>query len=465
MISNMVMDVMSEVLDKVSKNNVYTDLLFDKVESLAIVKDKVEEKIYNPNTSVGLGIRVFTGDGVWLETATHNLSDKKKLLDSISKIIQRVKSKNKELKLKPVKPWHINSEIKTPIPFENISLEDKLQNVKEAFAIASKTDERIVNTRIVYYESLTEKIFINSEGSNLRQLIPRIRFSVLCVAKDSDKIDYDYLSLGHVGGYELVKNIREDDITAVGKSAVELLKASEAPSGQMPVILSPSMTGTFAHESFGHGCEADQVLRKRSYLINHLGERIAKEDFTLYDDGTYPGGYGTIIFDDEGVKSSKTVIVENGVLKTFLHDRLTATVMETEPTGNCRRESFMKKPFVRMTNTYIAPGDWKLDEMISDIRKGVIMVRFESGMEDPAGGGMQLKAKKGYLIENGTITKTLSNLALTGQVLEFVRDVDAISGRKDFELDSGTCGKGHEDYVPVGSGGSYIRSKGIISQG
>ncbi|MEM2906763.1 MAG: TldD/PmbA family protein [Candidatus Odinarchaeota archaeon] len=462
---NIVMDVMKRVLDEASKNSLYVDLLFDRVESLAIVKDKVEEKVYNPNMSVGLAIRVFTENGVWLEASTHDLTDKRKLLDSINKIARRIKSKTCRIKLKPVKPWRINSEIKPPNPFENISLEDKLRDVKDAFNIASKTDEKIVNTRVVYFESLNEKIFINSEGSNLRQLIPRVRFSVLCVAKDLDKIDYDYLSLGHVGGYELVKKIREEDITAVGESAVELLKASEAPSGEMPVILSPSMTGTFAHESFGHGCEADQVLRKRSYLINYLGKQIAKENFTLYDDGTYPGGYGQIIFDDEGVKASKTAIVENGVLKTFLHDRFTATVMKANPTGNCRRESFMKKSFVRMTNTYISPGDWSLEEMISNIRKGVIMIRFESGMEDPAGGGMQLKAKKGYLIENGTITKVLSNLALTGQVLEFVKHVDAVSRDKDFEIDSGTCGKGHEDYVPVGSGGSYIRSKGIVSQG
>ncbi len=456
---------MEKALTEAVKNSLYADVLFDRVESTAILKDKVEEKIYNPNMSSGLVIRILSGEGVWLETATCDLTGKRKLLNSIRKLSRRSKSTGGNFNFYPVKPWKINSEIKPSVHFKNISLEEKLENVKHTFTIASKTDKRIINTRIVYSESINEKIFVNSEGSSLRQLIPRTRLSVLCVAKEADRVDYDYLSLGHTGGYELVKRIREEDAAAVARSAVELLNAVEAPAGRLPVVLSPSMTGTFAHESFGHGCEADQVLRNRSYLIKHIGEKIGGEDFTLYDDGTYPGGYGTILFDDEGVKTSKTAIVEKGVLKTFLHDRVTAAYMNAKPTGNSRRESFMRKNFIRMTNTYIASGDWKLNEMISDIKLGVLMTRFESGMEDPAGGGMQLKAKKGYLVESGKITKVLSNLALTGDVLKFVKDIDAISCASDFELDSGTCGKGHEDYVPVGSGGSYIRSKGIVSQG
>jgi TldD protein len=456
---------MEKALLESCKNTLYADVLFNQVKSTAILKDKVEEKIYNPNMSSGLAVRVLRGNGVWLETGTCNLTDKRKLLNSIRKLVKKCKPTDSEVKLYPVKPWMINSKIQPIIDFENIPLEEKLEKVRKTFSTASKKDERIANTKVLYAESLNEKIFMNSEGSNLRQVIPRTRFSVLCIAKESGRIDYDYLSLGHTGGYELVEKIREEEIEEVAESAVELLKAAEAPAGLLPVILSPSMTGTFAHESFGHGCEADQVLRKRSYLINYLGGKIGGEDLTLYDNGTYPGGYGTILFDDEGVKAGKTVIVENGVLKTFLHDRLTATVMNAEPTGNCRRESFMRRNFIRMTNTYIAPGGWELNDMISDIKLGVLMTRFESGMEDPAGGGMQLKAKKGYLIESGRITRVLSNLALTGEVLEFVKNIDAISGVKDFELDSGTCGKGHEDYVPVGSGGPYIRSKGIVSQG
>ncbi len=463
--SNTIIDFIEKILAEAVKNSLYADILFERVKSTSILKDKIEEKIYNPYMSSGLVVRILSGDGVWLETGSSDLTGKRKLLNSIRKLTRRCKPAEKELKLYPVKPWSVNREIKPSINFEDIPLEEKYETVKNTFTTASKIDNRIINTRIVYSESLTEKIFVNSEGSNLRQIIPRTRFSLICVAREAGRVDYDYLSLGHVGGYELIKKIREEDIKAVGESAVELLNATEAPAGRLPVILSPSMTGTFAHESFGHGCEADQVLRKRSYLIKYLGERIGGEDFTLYDDGAYPGGYGSMLFDDEGVKASKTAIVEKGVLKTFLHDRVTAAVMKAEPTGNCRRESFMRKNFIRMTNTYIAPGDWKLDEMISDIKLGVLMIRFESGMEDPAGGGMQLKAKKGYLIESGKVTKALSSLALTGGVLEFVKDIDAISSIRDFELDSGTCGKGHEDYVPVGSGGCYIRSKGIVSQG
>ncbi|MEM4206970.1 MAG: TldD/PmbA family protein, partial [Nitrososphaerota archaeon] len=427
------MDIMEKALNEASKNSVYADVLFNRVRGTAILKDKVEEKIYNQDMSSGLVVRILSESGVWLETGTCNLHRKRKLLNSIRKLARRCNSSDKLVKLYPVKPWKANSEVKSILNSENILLEEKLENVRNTFSIASKVNEKVVNTRVLYAESLNEKIFINSDGSSLRQVIPRNRFSVLCVAKKEDRIDYDYLSLGHTGGYELIKKIREEDIEAVGKSAVELLNATEAPAARLPVILSPSMTGTFAHESFGHGCEADQVLRKRSYLINYIGEKIGGDEFTLYDDGTYPNGYGTMLFDDEGVKTSKTAIVKNGFLRTFLHDRVTASIMNAEPTGNSRRESFMRKNFIRMTNTYISPGDWNLDEMIDDIKLGVLMIRFESGMEDPAGGGMQLKAKKGYLVESGKITKVLSNLALTGEVLEFVKNIDAISRLEDFE--------------------------------
>mgnify|MGYP005831098543 CR=1 FL=1 len=460
-----VVDIMEKIIQAVGKRAEYADVIYDRVESLAVVKDNVEERIFNPNINTGLGVRVFS-KGLWRELSIADVGDEGKLLEAAEKLINPISVEGgRTVHLKEVKPWRINVEVKVKKPGSAVPVEDKLEKVRDTYKAASEIDERVVNTRVSYSEAINEKIFLNSEGSNLRQVIPRTRFSLLCVAKEGSRVDYDYLSRGGVAGFELAEDVKEEEITETAKSAIELLSAAQAPAGEMPVILSPSMTGTFAHESFGHGCEADQVIRERSYLINYLNNQVGSDKLTLYDDGTYPGGYGSIIFDDEGVKASRTAIIEKGILKTFLHDRLTASIMGAPHTGNSRRESFLKKPFVRMTNTYISPGDWSLEEMVSGIKYGVLLTQFESGMEDPIAGGMQLKAKKGYLIKKGERSRILSSLSLTGHVLSFVRDIDAVSVKSDFEMDPGTCGKGHEDYVPVGSGGTYIRSRGVVSQG
>ncbi|TFF99213.1 MAG: TldD/PmbA family protein, partial [Promethearchaeota archaeon] len=175
--------------------------------------------------------------------------------------------------------------------------------------------------------------------------------------------------------------------------------------------------------------------------------------------------YGSYFFDDEGIKAQKNLLVENGILKNFIHNRLTASELNTEPKGNGRRESYAHPLNVRMTNTYFGSGDYELDEMISEIKKGVILNRGYFGMEDPLGGGLQVTSKKGYLIENGEKTKLLKATTLSGSVLKLLKNINAIS-KDDLKLKPGTCGKGYEDFVPVTSGGSYIRVKtALISPG
>jgi TldD protein len=225
------------------------------------------------------------------------------------------------------------------------------------------------------------------------------------------------------------------------------------------------MTGTFAHESFGHGCEADQIVRKRSYLASYFGKRMGFEKLSICDDGTVAGGNGSFLFDDEGVKSRKNYILKNGILISFLHERFSASLMNTEPTGNGRRESFLRKLFVRMTNTYVEPSDYGLDEMIEEIDNGVMLVHSLSGMEDPLAGGMELKSKKGYLIEKGKIGKTLSTLTLTENVPDFIASIDAVGKKEQFNTETGTCGKGYEDFIPVGDGGVFIRGRAVVGQG
>jgi TldD protein len=177
-----------------------------------------------------------------------------------------------------------------------------------------------------------------------------------------------------------------------------------------------------------------------------------------------PGGYGSYVFDDEGIPAKENVLVRNGVLKGFLTDRYSASVLNCENTASSRIESYLTKHFVRMSNTYFATGDLTFEELIEPVKKGVMLLRSNFGMEDPLGGGIQCTSTKGYMIENGRIGTPLTGVSLSGSVLELLRSIDGVGKEAEFGL--GTCGKGSEDLVPVGDGGPYLRiQKAIVSGG
>jgi TldD protein len=180
----------------------------------------------------------------------------------------------------------------------------------------------------------------------------------------------------------------------------------------------------------------------------------------MVDDGTVPQARGSIPFDDEGTPSSRTTIIKDGVYQGYMQSLETAAEMGVSPTGNGRAQSYDRRVWVRMTNTFFEKGDQTLDEMIADVKYGVLTDRMISGMEDPVGGGFEAKALRGFLIENGRVTKLLRSFTLTGNALEILRTGDAVGNK--VELDGGSCGKGIEDWVPVSSGGPHCRFKIVL---
>ncbi len=310
--------------------------------------------------------------------------------------------------------------------------------------------------------SEVQRFFMNSAGARTYQLVPRISAVVVPLAMENGRVEFDAEALGTQGGREHLERITPERVTEVAKNAVALLHAKPPPTGEMSVVLDPSTTGTFAHESFGHGTEADQFVRDRSYLRPLLGEKVGPEFLTIADDGSLPGGWGTIYADDEGFPCRRTALVEHGQFVSGLHDRVTAAALGTRPTGNARRADFLSRLFVRMTNTYVEPGDWSLEELVEEAKNGVLLVRATSGIEDPQGGQMQIKVKKGRRIENGRLTELVTSMALSGKVLDFLREIRGVSRQAKLNTDPGFCGKGHTDLLPVGSGGPYLLSRAIV---
>ncbi|MFX0095558.1 MAG: TldD/PmbA family protein, partial [Candidatus Hodarchaeota archaeon] len=233
--------------------------------------------------------------------------------------------------------------------------------------------------------------------------------------------------------------------------------------GKLNVVRDGDIAGLIAHEVCGHASEADEVVKKRSFLTGLVGKKIGTEQITMVDDGTLEGAYGGYPFDSEGSPASKTTIIENGVFKGYMHTIETAVLMGVEPTGNARAQDYNRRIFARMTNTFFDKGDWKEEEIIADTKEGLLVQKAISGMEDVVGGGVQAIALKGYTIKNGEKTQLVRSITLTGKVLEILKTVDAVS--KKLAFSGGTCGKGEEDFLPVTSGGPYMRAELIVGGG
>jgi TldD protein len=320
----------------------------------------------------------------------------------------------------------------------------------------------IKETQVTVGWSGEERFYLNSAGARTYRRLSRVRGGVVPLAIENGRTEFDFLGKGGIGGRELLGFLTEPNTKETARNALALLHAVAPPSGEMEVLLDPSTTGTFAHESFGHGTEADQFVRDRSYLKPLLGAEVGPPFLTIADDGAYPGGWGTIFSDDEGHPCQKTLLVSHGKFVGALHDRETAAVYHTSPTGNTRRSDFLSRAFVRMTNTYVEPADWTFEELVRETKHGVLLQRATSGIEDPQGGQMQLKVKKGRRIENGELGELVTSMALSGKVLDFLKGIRGVSRKPDFEIDPGYCGKGHGDLLPAGTGGPYLLSTAVV---
>ncbi|MFX1518321.1 MAG: TldD/PmbA family protein [Promethearchaeota archaeon] len=445
-----------ENVAKVLEGAFYGDVRLERAYGTSVSKTKVEESITS-SSHFGICIRIFS-DNKW-----HYLGyahpDTQKILDETRRKVEKVGNRPSSLYLQ--KSWKTDSKVNMKENPADISPEEKLKSVREIFSNIMDA-KMIINASTGIGSSKNEMIFMNTEGCILRQELNYMRVVLSAIAKENGRIEDDYFVLAKQGGYELFTGLDIDEkIESVTKGAKELLSAKMIDGGRWTIITDPEISGVIAHESFGHGLEADQVLRGRSYLAGLQGKKIVSELVSMHDNSALEGERGFFFFDHEGIKSADTTLVENGVLVDFIHDRQSAAFMNTNATGSARAQDFSRKVYVRMSNTYVSPGEWKHDELVEDTQHGFYLVKASHGMEDPLGGNLQVSARKTLEIKNGEFTGQLfKGVAISGKVLEFLNNVDAVTN--DFEISGSGCGKGHEDYVPVSTGGPYMRIKNAI---
>jgi TldD protein len=305
----------------------------------------------------------------------------------------------------------------------------------------------------------------NSEGLHVtdRQIITSIR--VTAIAQEASLRQRGFKSFSGRAGYELFDEQSPAQVgTDAARQAVLLLDAQEAPAGTMALVLANAGGGVLLHEAIGHGFEGDFIRKKSSLFAGRVGEKIAADGCTIVDDATVPGKRGTINIDDEGTPGQRTVLVENGILKGFLYDKLNARLMNAVSTGNGRRQSYRNVPVPRMTNTIMLAGQVPPEEIIASVAKGFYAKAVGGGQVDISGGNFVFEVTEGYLIENGKIGTPVRGANLIGNGGEILTKIEMVGDDFAYYTGWGTCGKAGQG-VPVADGMPTIKISEITIGG
>ncbi len=405
-------------------------------------KNRVDRLMQGVDRGVGLRI-LFKGRSVYGYTT--DLTEKAliQLAESLSESIPGQDSEKNKISLEWRMSQQPNSDIaeyqikESP---RNISISQKIDLARRAEASArlELPDARQVTSVIM--DSQRQILVINSDGLIAPDLKTYLQAFVQVVGEKDGRIETAYISEGGYVGLEFFKEVTPESI---GKRAADrvkiLLSAKPAPAGTMPVVISSEAGGTMIHEAVGHGLEADLACNGLSVYQGKLGQLVASPLITVLDDGTLEGKRGSYRFDDEGTASKKNILIEKGLLKGYLVDRLSAMKFDLMATGNGRRESFRHKPIVRMTNTYIAAGTDEPGAILSDTPWGIFVKAMGGGQVNTVTGDFVFAVTEGYLIENGKLTSPIRGATLVGNGPKVLSIVDRLGN--DLGFSTGTCGK------------------------
>lgn len=318
-------------------------------------------------------------------------------------------------------------------------------------------DERILDCNVrCEYQKYT-KLFL-SKDKDMEQNVMWMTGVTFFAAARGEEIKEYYMSYSNLGGAEVLSRM-EADVEKGAGIALELLKSEPMTPGEYDCICAPEVTGMIVHEAFGHGVEMDMFVKKRALAQKYVGEYVASELVTMHDGAAAASETATFFFDDEGTMAQDTVVIEKGILKQGISDLQSAMVLGTNPTGNGRRESFCRKAYTRMTNTYFEGGENTVEEMIASVDYGFLLENPSSGMEDPKNWGIQCMVNIAREIRDGKLTgKIFSPIVLTGYVPDLLKSISMMSSEVELS-GGGMCGKGYKEWVKVSDGGPYIKAR------
>jgi len=433
-------------------------------ELVIVANGKLERAIINQKR--GIGVRTLV-KGAWGFQSTTNLTK-----DSVKKVVETafktatVSSKHvpKPVKLAPTRANKHSYATVVKTDLEDVAFEDKLREMLR-WEKRLHVSKAVIRGIVDYYGIKIGKLFVNSEGTNIKFANTLTWATLKADAKRGDMTQFYEQTIGHSGGYEIFeKKDIEKAAQEIGRKAEALLKAKPAPEERdAKVILDPNYMALLSHEIVGHPSEADRVLGREAawagttWWAGKIGDKIGSEYFTVYDDPTVPGTLGYYLYDDEGVKAKRKILAEKGVLKSHMQSRETAAVFDVEPNAGMRAITFEYIPLIRMSNTFFADGDWKSEEIVEETKHGYLVSAYRHPSIDDKRFNWTISAHEGYEIKNGKLTTHLRDIALTSTAPRFFQSIDAASKNGEIAPLPG-CGKGDPmQGLYVGNGGPYLR--------
>lgn len=351
-----------------------------------------------------------------------------------------------------------------PLHSAEFSVKVKLLEDMNAYARAKDSRVRQVSCSLAGEWQTVE--IIRPGGETYRDIRPLVRIGVSVVVEENGRQESGSYGGGGRSGYDTYLDPRYwcSGVDEALRQALVNLESIPAPAGEMTVVLGCGWPGILLHEAVGHGLEGDFNRKKTSAFAGLLGERVAAPGVTVVDDGSIPGRRGSLTIDDEGTPTSRTVLIEDGILKGYMQDRQNARLMGVRPTGNGRRQSYANSVMPRMTNTYMLGGDKAPNEIIASVDKGIYAVNFGGGQVDITSGKFVFSCTEAYLIENGKVGAPIKGATLIGNGPEALTRVSMIGNDMKLDTGVGTCGKNGQS-VPVGVGQPTLRMEGLTVGG
>jgi len=444
-----------------SRGGEWAEMFWERHETLALVLDDghIEDAI--TGVDQGAGIRVASGERTTY--ANGNVTDVDDVLALAGRAAASVSDGGTLHEAARLSPDDLLRPHSVAIDPRMVPVERKVALLRTADRVARALDPRVTQVTVSYAESVQDVIVANSDGVHRKDTRVRINFALNVVAKQGDVLESGFEAVRGTRGFEMLDDdVVTETATIAARRAVLNVGAEPAPAGTYTVVLSSDAGGTLIHESVGHGLEADLNLKGLSVYSGRIGEKVASELITVVDDGRDPGQRGTAAMDDEGTPTRRTVLIEKGVLKTYLSDHKHSEKLGIPRSGNARRESFRSLPICRMTNTMIERGDSDPDEILRSVKDGVFVKKMGGGQVDVVSGNFAFEITECYRIRDGKLAEPLRGATLVGQGPKLMSEIDMVGW--DLGYSTGTCGKDGQS-APVADAQPTLRIPSVVVGG
>ena len=412
---------------------------------------------------IGVAVRALVG-GSWGFSITSSL-DVKYIRKASERAISMAKKLNSAMNSKgkgTIDSEYVNTgknELKFDLSPQDVSIEEKINLVNNYSNLLKEYDSRIKSRRVQYVDTVQREYIVNSNGTKVTTDLGIFRVVSRVTSKEGGNIQNAIQSVASSSGLKKIYDWDLDEAARdLGKRAIRLLSAKSVPAGRRNVVMDQPLVGVYIHEAFGHAAEGDAITTRRSVLSDKLGKKVGSSDISVHDDPTLNGLRGSLVYDSEGTIAKRRTIVKDGNLVGFMNSLETAKKLGMEPNGAGRAQNFKHVSMVRMSNTYVENGDHSLEELIEEVRDGILLSNSYGGYVNPSTGEFFFSSQDGWLIENGELTSPIQNSGMSGKTLDVLNNTIAVGNDLEFSF-QGTCGKPSptgQQLIPVTGGGPHL---------